>query len=182
MMDNFKLREEKLQQLRTYHKSSDFSAIVRLASDDDPIVRAEALILLGKIDGKAFLKVLIDGLQDEDQHVRYCAADALGNVNSEEVVEPLVFAARDNSDFVCCKAINSLGKIHSSRAINFLVSQLVSPNEIVSQEAAASLESMLDIKECRTILLEVFDDDLALQEKFNQLHKMLKLTLRDPFS
>lgn len=178
-MDNeFKIRENKLIQLQSWHKAGEIPLIINLTKDGDPVVRAEALMILGKLGNKELYGHIVSRLTDSDHHVRFCAAEALGNLGSEYAVEPLIETAINNSEFVRCRAINALGKIHCEKALNFLIEMMLDSSESVSEESAVALESMLDLPLCQEKLFEFFDNDFLRQKKFKQLFKMLNVQLK----
>lgn len=178
MNNSFETRENTLNLLTQYQKNNDIPLIIQFIKDSDPIIRAEAIMVLGKTGNKELYSSIIQSLNDPDQHVRFCAAEALGNLGSEYAINALISAARENSEFVRCRAINALGKIHNAEATKFLIEMLFDPCETVNEEAGLALEKMIDLIESQDILSEFFRNDINLQKKFEHLYKILQIQLK----
>lgn len=82
-----------------------------LATDNDPVVRANAARLLGVGEDKTALDLLVKAAtEDEDSRVRVSAIRALGSLKDASVAEKFIplFRARLAAEEVACKAIKAL--------------------------------------------------------------------------
>jgi hypothetical protein len=71
-------------------------ALLRALDDEDPLVRCEAAIALGRIGStEATEPLLRKGLADNDWRVRLNAASALGLIRDRRAVEPLIAVLRE---------------------------------------------------------------------------------------
>jgi HEAT repeat protein len=97
--------------------------------DADEIVRAHAVIALGKLGDKSSVGILVkDGLTDKSSHVQRSAAIALGllaDKDDEKTVEALVTNAKSASDRAVRNfCLVALGQIGNMKGRDFLVTQL----------------------------------------------------------
>jgi HEAT repeat protein len=116
---------------------------------DDPVLRAEALRSLGKLqeraplDSRAVLPLLVKGMNDPDAGVRTVAATYLGIIGeSPETVVPLLIGGlKDDSPDVRAAAATALGSFPSaaSVAIPALRRATGDKNADVAREAGVSL-------------------------------------------
>ncbi|MGD9580443.1 MAG: HEAT repeat domain-containing protein [Vampirovibrionia bacterium] len=176
MSEYFIDREKKINLLLSYQKDQAVSFIINYISDEDPFVRAEALLVLNNINNKSLYMHITPSLKDDDHHVRYSAADALGKLKSLDSSKDLIEAFDDNSEFVQCKIIDSLGKIHSEYSSDFLMSKLYDKNQIIRDEVHLALENMIDYDICEKRLVKFFEEDNTREEVFDQLYKMLHIS------
>jgi HEAT repeat protein len=82
--------------------------LVVALKDNNPIVRRNAAVALGKIKDASAVNPLITALKDENPIVRRNAAMALGEIKDTSAVEPLTAALKDDSPIVRKKAAIAL--------------------------------------------------------------------------
>lgn len=175
MSEEYNQREFKLNQLQLWHKENNVPLMVSLIKDTDPYIRAEALLLIGKLENQELYSHIIPALLDEDQHVRYCAIDALEHLGSPYSYEYLLKAATDNSDFVRCKAINALTRLNNYDVIEYYIKFLLDDSKPVRKETELALEQFLDTEECIKKLSYFFNEFPDKQNSHPELFKKLQI-------
>ena len=114
----------------------------------DPLQRAHAAVLLGKMGKEALSAVphLLAALKDGNRQVRHSAADALGEIGDPQAVEPLI-AVVENADEdweVQSRAAESLGKLGNLRATETLMASLTNMVSHVRYMAVVALGEIGD--------------------------------------
>jgi HEAT repeat protein len=82
--------------------------LITALKDENPIVRRNAAVALGKIKDASAVNPLITALKDENPIVRRNAAVALGEIKDTSAAEPLTAALKDESPIVRKKAATAL--------------------------------------------------------------------------
>lgn len=94
-------------------------------TDEDPEIRKNAAMSLGRIDHEESLNALTNTIMtDKDAGVRATAASALGMIGNPDSINPLVIALDDPDERVRAAAISSLEYLDDERAIEPLVNAL----------------------------------------------------------
>jgi HEAT repeat protein len=171
----FEEREKKIKKLRLWQKENDISSIIKAVNDSDPIIRAEAIMLLGNLKLEYIVSPVITALEDPDEHVRYCAIEALSKIGADSASEYIINAAKNSSEFVRCHALKVLSRMHNSESLKFLLQNLINPTRNISLEAAIALENMLDYPPCEEKLTEFFENNKAMQDSHPELYEMIVL-------
>jgi peptidylprolyl isomerase len=117
--------------------------LAALAADGDPIVRARAMLALGRLGGSSSVGSLVQGLGDSETAVRVAAATAIGLTGDPSVIDGLtakVAAEKDPS--VRAAEAFALGMAGDGRGVQPLVGLLGDPSALVRQGAARALGAL----------------------------------------
>ncbi|AXG10758.1 HEAT repeat domain-containing protein [Haloplanus rubicundus] len=117
---------------------------VTLLDDDDPWVRAEAVVALDNIDREAHESDIAAALEDDHHAVRRNAAVSLFKLRGEEMEERLLALSRDDSERVREWAAHMLGGVDSADARGRLRDLTDDPATVVRQTAERALEAEPD--------------------------------------
>jgi HEAT repeat protein len=111
--------------------------------DEDPWVRAEAVVALDRIDRTAYESHLEAALADDHHAVRRNAAISLFKIRGEDALEPLLELSRDDSERAREWAAHLLAGIEDERAKRRLTEIAADESEpkVVRSTAARSLEA-----------------------------------------
>jgi HEAT repeat protein len=115
-----------------------------LATETDPLVRAEIVRSLATLKGQAADDALARALNDPHEHVRIASCHALGRRGGATSLQALggVLKNEQNVD-VRLAAVQSMGKIQDPQAVvPVLASALEDSNVAVQNRAMASLEQV----------------------------------------
>ena len=110
-----------------------------LLADDDPWVRAEAVIALDHLDATGHGDAIEAALDDDHHAVRRNAAISLFKHRGEDALEPLLAQAEDESDRVREWAAHLLGGIDDDRARAALADLRRDEADLVAQTAERAL-------------------------------------------
>lgn len=124
-------------------RRGDLRGLLKALRGSDPVVQAQASLLLGSI-GRPAVPVLIEALKDGDRDVRTAAAAALISIGPEArfAVGTLVRALRDEDYFVRWNSVVALGEIGDKEAVPALMETLTDENIDVRKAAADALEKI----------------------------------------
>lgn len=124
-------------------RRGDLRGLLKALRGSDPVVQAQASLLLGSI-GRPAVPVLIEALKDGDRDVRTAAAAALISIGPEArfAVGTLVRALRDEDYFVRWNSVVALGEIGDKEAVPALMETLADGNIDVRKAAADALEKI----------------------------------------
>lgn len=86
-------------------------ALESFLSDDSLIVRARALLAIGRIGDSAAAPILMDALMDSNQTISRTAAFAIGLTGQSEYADPLLKAANILPSAVAAEAVISAGRL-----------------------------------------------------------------------
>lgn len=112
-----------------------------LGESRNPLLRAEAVRVLGELSTESAEIGLISATSDEDADVRRAACVAWGKRNSPRALETLrEVIARDDSRDVKLVAISALGNFKDQTAVDALARALEDRDPAVQLRAVASLE------------------------------------------
>lgn len=115
------------------------AVIAVLHGDPEPVVRAEAVEILGAA-GAVALDTVVSALGDPDTRVVEAAVTALGEIESPEPVPWLITAITSHPDrLVQEAAVAALGAIGDERAITPLLEALASGSPQVRRRAVVAL-------------------------------------------
>ena len=89
-----------IESIGLYGEEKDYDLLVNYLKDENSLVRAEAVLGLGRIECHRATKDLLDILKDTDEKVRSNACWALGKLSDEKVVEPLCRMLQDKNPSV----------------------------------------------------------------------------------
>jgi HEAT repeat protein len=117
---------------------------VTLLDDDDPWVRAEAVVALDNIDREAHEDDIAAALDDDHHAVRRNAAVSLFKLRGEEMEERLLALSRDDSERVREWAAHMLGGVDSADARGRLRDLTDDPATVVRGTAERALEAEPD--------------------------------------
>jgi HEAT repeat protein len=119
-------------------------ALIDVATDTNPRVRAIAAQALGRIRDQRALDILIAALADPDMNVRDVGVYWLGPLHDRRATEPLLAALATSDTRQRSMIVRSLGQLRDQRAIEPLLSMLNDEQEdlFVREEAARSLGAL----------------------------------------
>lgn len=101
--------------------SSALPSLRRLATADDPDVRATAIELVGRLGGPADGDLVIEAMEDPSAEVRARAAAALGRLAETKGAAALTRALGDRIYFVRLHAARALGQVGEPDAVPLLL-------------------------------------------------------------
>lgn len=111
-----KVRQFAVEALATHGDESVVSVVRRVAADEDPWVRAEAVVAVDGIDRVGNEEFLESKLDDDHHAVRRNAMIALHKIRGSDAVPMLLEATSDPSERVREWAVELLGDIDDERA------------------------------------------------------------------
>jgi HEAT repeat protein len=120
-------------------KESAIKPLTSLLKDQDPIVRAKAVNILGNFSDEDVVTSLINILRDPDASVKISAIKTLSQIGDKKAVPQLLALLRDRDANIRESAAEALGKIGSSSEIKYLINLLKDQNANVRFSAAYSL-------------------------------------------
>jgi hypothetical protein len=80
------------------HEAAYMKAYNMLATDPDPLVKAQAMRALGDSGNPEVAAVLVKGLDDTNEIVRQDAAAAAHKITSEKLIDPLIYHMNKDTD------------------------------------------------------------------------------------
>ncbi|MES9971229.1 MAG: HEAT repeat domain-containing protein [Candidatus Thiodiazotropha sp.] len=110
------------------------------AMSDDPELREDALIDLGKSVQQDPVELFSSAISDPDFRVREAAVASLLEIGGNEAVETLTIALGDSNPRIREAAIDALGEIGGDMAISGLKQALVDDVSYVQQAAMEALD------------------------------------------
>lgn len=116
-------------------------ALMSLAKDPSPVIRAIVVETLGYLENFEALDALMEALGDESSQVRENAAAALGNFNAPNVVEALVGLLHDESVVIRWNAVTALNRIGDRSCLGPISRLLEDSDESVRLAAKAFIDS-----------------------------------------
>lgn len=113
----------------------------RHATSSHPLVRAEAIYLLGFLRGRDALDDLMSATKDVDPTIRIKAIEHLGRMVNEEgsILEHLVFLLSDDHPNIRKQVACALGQAHDPAAFPALLLVLDDSNPIVQRAAVTAI-------------------------------------------
>ncbi|MES9991051.1 MAG: HEAT repeat domain-containing protein [Candidatus Thiodiazotropha sp.] len=112
------------------------------ALSDDPEMREDALIDLGKSVQQAPVELLSSAITDPDFRVRESAVVSLSEIGGYEAVETLTMALADQNPRIREEAIDALAEIGGETAISVLKQALGDDVSFVRQAATEALDQL----------------------------------------
>jgi len=113
--------------------------LLGIVTHENPLVRYNAVRLLGKTRDPRPLDPLLEMLDDPDSNVRRAVIEALGELDDPRAFEPLTQILMRGEDESRLASAKVLGEMGDSRAVDFLIGVLGDTNAGVAREAAISL-------------------------------------------
>ncbi len=136
--------------------------LVAALDDTSAVVRAEAVVGLGRLGDASTLAPLVARMTDGEEGVRRAAAVALGAVGDRKATVVLSFALEDRSVGVAAAAARSLGDLGDPSAQVALERALLEPGWGPLQMAAAQSLAALDQRRgWDAILVRLAEQDVA---------------------
>jgi len=114
---------------------------VELLDDDDPWVRAEAVVALDNLDREAHEDDIVAAVDDDHHAVRRNAAVSLFKLRGEGMADRLFDLSHDDSERVREWAAHMLGGVDADRARDRLHEMADDPATVVAQTAERALEA-----------------------------------------
>ena len=126
--------------------NTDFDALNKLLSDDDPDIRIFAADILGSVGTALAVPPLCKAmLQDPEVNVRYQAAVSLGTLAFPEAAEGLNKALQDE-EWVQFAVIESLTKIGAESSVQAMIQALSHSTDLVASMIVDALGEMGNMK------------------------------------
>lgn len=112
------------------------TALQEALQDNDPVIRAYVVELLGEMGTMVPASALYPALRDEHCNVRLQAARVLGKIGLSNSIGPLIELLKDPETKVQIQAVRSIGRIGGAEAVKNLEGVLNSDREPAIQLAA----------------------------------------------
>lgn len=125
-----------------------FEQLSPLLKDDNPLIRASAITILGSIRHKDITKQLSECLNDQISHVRKAAIGVITATENKAFIGDLITALHDNDNFVQIAAVNALSKFNDPQIIDPLIAVLHETDERVRYKA---VQGLMQFKEDRIV-------------------------------
>ncbi len=117
--------------------------VLKQLEDDDPIVRRDAILILGELKDTKTVEPLMDIIKGDTLDNRIAAIVAISEIGDHRAIELLVYCLMDEEEKIRLAAARALGKFSSPQAIStLLVSLRKDPSISVRSRAALSLGSI----------------------------------------
>lgn len=135
-----------LSQLARMEDMSYADGIIKLLSDSDPEIKAQAAKWLGDIRYPKAGKELIAGLKDTESRVRFFSAEALGRTSNQEAVQPLIALLESNNDIdaylrhAATLALSRIGQVAPLAALTSHPSKAVRMGAVIALRRLESPE------------------------------------------
>jgi HEAT repeat protein len=126
------------------------------AKDDDPQVRRYLASVLGKLEHRPAVPLLIEGLEDDDPETRIYTLMALGQIGDSRALEPVTAYAKHEDAGLRKTAVYVLGELGDQRAKPVLTAALADEAADVRWNAAIAL-SRFDDPAAVPVLREMLD-------------------------
>jgi HEAT repeat protein len=108
------------------------------SKDSDPLIRQQAISLMGKFTDEAFADQLVLSLTDESTAVRIGAIQAIVQLRPDKGLQPLIRSLEDDDIWIRTAAAQALGEYRDKEAIEPLVKHAIAdvgPARIAAIEA-----------------------------------------------
>ncbi|MFB6102544.1 MAG: HEAT repeat domain-containing protein [Haloplanus sp.] len=138
------VRQFAVEALTAHGGERSAAVAVELLDDDDPWVRAEAVVALDNIDRAAHEDDIAAAVEDDHHAVRRNAAISLFKLRGEAMADRLRDLSHDDSERVREWAAHMLGGVDSDRARDRLRELTDDPATVVRQTAERALEAEPD--------------------------------------
>ena len=143
------------------------NTLTRFISDNDALVRLQAIIELAMIDNEETIEVLVNALDDEDNNVRAEIINALGNsqTDTEHLLGQIIFS--DEEAFLRCQAVRLLAARGTPAAQSLVIAAKNNSDEQVREEAEYWIDSLawdMDMKVERNPRT-FFSNDISYEKK-----------------
>lgn len=129
------IQEAAVAALSELREGLDVGEFVSFLRYDNPALRRNAALLLGKIGAAGAVNALGFVLKDADVSVRQAAVDALSSLKTEDAVKYLVLALTDENPHIRASAALSLGSLNSRNTLEPLILLLSDPDDGVKVAA-----------------------------------------------
>ena len=138
--------------------------IIKSASDQDPGVRWESLVLLGKMKSPQALPLMFEKLEkDPEAEVRIKIVAALGQRRGPEITQHLLIALRDQEPTVKVAALQALDTVGDYAAASAITDTLKDQDETVRMAALKTLNDLQDKKAAELAAEQKRQEDLRRQ-------------------
>ena len=145
------------RELKTEDRSM-IEPLIDCLEDENPTVRRNVVIALGKLKDKRAVAPLILALKDTDPDVRTRVVLSLNQLEDKRAIEPLIVAATDNHERVRCEAMAALAEFQEPRVVGIALEALNDTSEAIRRSAAGVLGNLRDPSTVN-ILIEALKDD-----------------------
>jgi len=116
------------------------NALAQIAiSNDDPMLRIEAIRNLGRTGDTTYLPALLRLMQSGDKQIQNAAAEAVGNLGGAGAVQQLAALVSSPDEQTRVAGANGLRTTHARRAVPVLVGLLLDSDANVRQTAISGL-------------------------------------------
>ncbi len=126
--------------------SPNDSAVLDLANDPAPMIRAGVVRVLGLTENASVIPALIKATTDSDKEVRRAAVAALGSLKDPQTIDPLISSLKDSYWFARSAAADSLGQQGDPRAIKPLLDAIADDDSDVESSAGNALLLLSQVK------------------------------------
>lgn len=148
---------------------SDIEKLLQLLESDDPSVRKQAVIRLGKIEDPGIEKAiepLIDiSLEGEDPHLRKRANIALKNAQSKKAVEAFLKALKSGDKYKKIKALKALGIMEIKETSDQVAEMLVEDDVELRKQSALTLKLIGPPHLPEELERAIFDEDTKVRQR-----------------
>lgn len=155
------VQDSAVEVLSKFAASLDADRLVAGLGHRDSNIRANNLMLLGKINAVRAVPAIGFALKDEEIRVRHAAVTALSMIRTADALKHSIMAMTDENPDIRASAALSLGTTGNTKALEPLVLLLNDPEDMVRVTAARSL-GMLGDQRAVSALISMLSDDNGL--------------------
>ena len=152
------VQESVVHALVALREGLDIDSIVSLLKSDDPVLRRNAVQVLGEVGTSHVLNSLNFSLKDNDVRVRKAVVQALSSIGTDRAYDGMVGALADEDPLVRIAAVSSFGEAGLRKHIGSVCILLSDADEMVRASACKAM-GQIGGQENVPELLPLIDDD-----------------------
>ena len=133
------VQESAVHALVALREGLDIDSIVSLLKSDDPVLRCNAVLVLGEVGTSHVLNSLNFSLKDNDVKVRKAVVQALSSIGTDRAYDGMVGALADEDPLVRIAAVSSFGEAGLRKYIGGVSILLSDFDEMVRASACKAM-------------------------------------------
>jgi HEAT repeat protein len=134
-----------------------YAVAAKALNDEEPEVRYHGAALLGRVDDKQAVPLLIKRVKDSNKSVRQAAVNSLGSLGDQRAVPHLIKAVHWKD--LRAHVLDALVEIRDPRSIEILHQMLKDKDEGIRQKALKALGVLLGREELIELSISLLKDD-----------------------